>query len=235
MTREILIIEDEPSIADNIAYALRTDGFEPVWCSTGTEGLERLRDTSPALVMLDIGLPDQSGFEVLKTIRTESEIPVIVLTARSEEIDRVLGLELGADDYVSKPFSPRELAARVKAVLRRYDATGNVESTPDPNITAASLFRIEHDKLRIFYQKELLSLSRYEYRLLRFLIENRGRVFTRDQLMDRVWDEPEMSLARTVDTHIKTLRKKLKAIDSEKDPIVTHRGTGYSLEESKEE
>ena len=119
MKPRILIVEDEPGIADTIQYALRTDGFEPVWCATGEDALARARDAAPALVILDVGLPDASGFEIFKRLRETSDVPVVFLTARSDEIDRVVGLELGADDYIAKPFSPRELVARVRSILRR--------------------------------------------------------------------------------------------------------------------
>ena len=222
----ILLIEDEPAIADTVVYALSTEGFETDWCTTGGEALQALQQNPPDLILLDVGLPDTNGFEWFKALRETSKIPVIFLTARSEEIDRVVGLELGADDYISKPFSPRELTARVKAVLRR-SGQNNDSATVTPAIAEA--FAIDDAKFDICYHGHSLDLSRYEYRLLKLLIQNPQRVYSREQLLQLVWDNPEHSLDRTVDSHIKTLRAKLRAISSETDPIKTHRGLGYSL------
>ncbi len=229
MPRKILIVEDEPSIAENISYALSTDGFEEECCSTGSEAMEKLKDNDFALVILDIGLPDINGFDLAREIQKDSNIPFIFLTARSDEIDRVCGLELGADDYIVKPFSPRELSARVRAVLRR---AGGQSTSVGQSGEQSSLFRIDEKRMKIFYHGQALDLTRYEYRLLHLLATNPGRVYTREHLMNRVWEEPEMSTDRTVDTHVKTLRQKLKAICAEEDPIITHRGAGYSLRES---
>lgn len=229
MTEKILVVEDESSIADNISYALATEGFDPVLCETGAEAMEILRLGGISLIILDIGLPDVSGFELLREIRKSEETPIIVATARTEEVDRIVGLEIGADDYVVKPFSPRELAARVRAVLRRSSTKNS--KMDQPAGTPATPFRIDEERLRISYFEEQLDLSRYEFRLLCLFIKNPGRVYTRTQLMERVWEEPEMSLERTVDTHIKTIRQKLKSVRAGVDPIVTHRGLGYSLKE----
>lgn len=228
--RKILVVEDEPSIADNISYALTTEGYEPICLGTGKEALERLRKDDIALIVLDIGLPDVNGFELLKEIRASYNTPVICVTARSSEVDKVVGLEIGADDYVVKPFSPRELTARVRSVLRRTSDAGR--PTKKPVEAQASAFSIDEQRYSISYHGEPLELSRYEYRLLSVLISRPGQVFTREQLMDRVWEEPDMSLDRTVDTHIKTIRQKLKAIRPNDDMIVTYRGIGYSLKES---
>jgi two-component system catabolic regulation response regulator CreB len=231
---KILIIEDEPAIADTLLYALRTEGFDPQWCATGEAGLAALATQSFALVVLDVGLPDGSGFEFCKTIRQRSSVPIFFLTARSSEIDRVVGLEIGADDYLVKPFSPRELTARVKAILRRtQNAT---TSSPPPasapaGVSPAGVFTVDDGRCRILYHGQTLELTRYEFRLLRALASQPGRVFSRDQLMAAAWEEPEASLDRTVDAHIKTLRAKLRAIRADTDPIQTHRGLGYSLRE----
>jgi len=230
MLIKILVVEDEPSIAENITYALSTEGFEPVWCGTGAEAVERLESETFALVIVDIGLPDMNGFALAADIRRDSGIPLIFLTARSGEIDRVAGLELGADDYVVKPFSPRELSARVRAVLRRAGGCRGRSAVTEG--ASFSPFRIDEAKRKISYHGEPLELTRYEYRILRLFINNPGRVFTRDYLMESAWEEPDMSVDRTVDTHIKTLRQKLKNIRPDDDPIVTHRGVGYSLREA---
>jgi len=221
----ILLVEDEPSIADNIVFALKTEGFEPVWCMTGAQAMARFARESFALVILDVGLPDINGFELCRQIRATSQVPIVFVTARKDEIDRVVGLEIGADDYVVKPFSPRELTARVKAILRRTEPNG------DPRAAPAPVFSIDDERCEIRYHGTPLALSRYEFRLLRVLINKPGRVFSRDQLMEQAWDEPETALDRTVDAHIKTLRGKLRALRPDEDPIRTHRGMGYSLKE----
>jgi two-component system catabolic regulation response regulator CreB len=179
------------------------------------------------LVVLDVGLPDVSGFDVLKEIRRHGATPVILLTARNAELDRVLGLEIGADDYVVKPFSPRELAARVKAVLRR--AQGN--TSPGAQAAQSTAFVVLQDKRQVRYFGETLVLSKYEYDILVVFIGRPGQVFTREQLMQRVWEQPDASLDRTVDAHIKNLRAKLRAVRADLDPFITHRGSGYSLRE----
>lgn len=224
MKPRILIIEDEPAILDNIQYALESEGLETLRLSEGLPALELLAGEWIDLILLDIGLPDINGIDLCREIRQSHATPIIFLTARNEEIDRVLGLELGGDDYVTKPFSPRELCARVKAVLRR--TAGSPASTP-PH----SSFEVDNSKRRIHYHGQLLDLSRYEYEILSVFIHRPGQVFSRDQLMARVWDQPETSLDRSVDTHIKNIRAKLKAVRPDEDPIVTHRGFGYSLKE----
>ena len=227
----ILVVEDESAIADTILYALRTDGMQAEHCVLGGDALSRLRTQRPDLVVLDVGLPDINGFEVCRTLRTFSDVPVIFLTARHEEIDRIVGLEIGADDYVVKPFSPRELAARVRVILRRAraGATTSAESVAVP-ATPATGFHHDADGARLSYQGKWLELTRYEYRLLALLVQHPGRIYARAQLMDLVWHDALDTVDRTVDTHIKTLRAKLREVDPVGDPIRTHRGMGYSLE-----
>ncbi len=225
----ILVVEDEPSIADTITYCLSTEGFQCRWCATGAEARAEVERKPPDLIVLDVGLPDCNGFEWCKSIRGFCDVPIIFLTARAEEIDRVVGLEIGADDYVTKPFSPRELAARVKAVLRRA-RPGAGES--EQKFRPAAMFEVDEVRCLIRYQGVALQLSRYEYRLMRVLVNRPGMVFSRDKLMELAWDEPDSSMDRTVDAHIKTLRAKLRAVDAEAEPIKTHRGMGYSLRES---
>lgn len=221
----ILIVEDEPAIADTLIYALRTEGFEPEWCATGRAGLAALSVRSFALVVLDVGLPDGSGFDVCKQIRTRLAVPVLFLTARSSELDRVLGLELGGDDYLVKPFSPRELTARVKAILRRTQGNGaaGVVAAAAPELV------VDEERCTVRYRGVLLDLTRYEFRLAKVLAAKPGRVFSRDQLMAAAWEDPGASLDRTVDAHIKSLRAKFRAVSPDHDPIQTHRGLGYSL------
>jgi len=227
----ILVVDDESAIADTILYALRTEGMLVEHCALGSEAIARLRAQPVDLVILDVGLPDLNGFEVCRTLRTFSDVPVIFLTARHEEIDRVVGLEIGADDYVVKPFSPRELAARVRVILRRMRRRGE-GAAPVPAQEAAQQpappFVHDRDGARLAYRGQWLDLTRYEYRLLALLADHPGRIYSRAQLMDLVWDDALDTSDRTVDTHIKTLRAKLRAAGDD-DPIRTHRGMGYSL------
>jgi two-component system catabolic regulation response regulator CreB len=224
----ILIVEDEPGIADTLQYALRTDGFEPSWAASGEDALAQLRAQPPALVVLDVGLPDINGFELFKRLHEIADVPVVFLTARSDEIDRVVGLELGADDYVAKPFSPRELVARVRSILRR---TAKAPGTAPSATADKEPLHIDDGRRQIRFYGRVLELSRYEYGLLKTLASRPGHVFTRDALLERVWDEHADSLDRTVDAHVKTLRAKMKAVAPSLDPIRTHRGTGYALAE----
>jgi two-component system, OmpR family, catabolic regulation response regulator CreB len=229
----ILVVEDESGIADTIQYVLATDGFAPVWCSTAEQALREFAAEPPALAILDVGLPDLNGFELFKRLQAlpgGNQVPMLFLTARSDEIDRVVGLELGADDYIAKPFSPRELVARVRGILRRSVRPTNtapaVAADPPP-----TPFVLDEERHQIRYYGRLLELSRYEYGILRLLVQKPGRVFTRDELLDKVWDGGSDSFDRTVDAHIKTLRAELKAIAPELEPIRTLRGSGYALSE----
>jgi two-component system, OmpR family, catabolic regulation response regulator CreB len=229
----ILIAEDESAIADTVVYALRSEGFAAEHCLLGGEVLPRLRAGGVDLVVLDVGLPDMTGFDVCRSLRSVSDVPVIFLTARDSEIDRVLGLELGADDYMVKPFSPRELVARVRARLRRHAppvGQGIPVSAGDGRWQVFGAFEIDRDGKRLRFRGRLLDLTRYEYGLIEVLIARPGAVLARAQLMDKVWADALDSSDRTVDTHIKTLRAKLRAIDPGLDPIRTHRGLGYSLD-----
>jgi two-component system catabolic regulation response regulator CreB len=225
----ILVVEDEPAIADTIVYALGTEGFEPVWCATGAAALAAAGEGEVALAILDVGLPDIQGFELFKRLRQQvPDIPALFLTARTGEIDRVVGLELGADDYVPKPFSPRELVARVRTILRRTQRAAPADTTHEPARSEHG-FVVDDERKQIRFRDRALELSRTEYRLLKVLIERPGRVFSRDELMDRAWDDPASAFDRTVDAHVKMLRAKLRAVAPEADPIQTHRGLGYSL------
>lgn len=220
----ILIIEDEPAIAETIQYALETDGFGTHILPLGRPAFEWLAETRCDLIILDVGLPDVNGMELCKIIRKKYTLPIIFLTARADEVDRVVGLEIGADDYVVKPFSPRELSARVKAVLRRT-------CRPRENPANSCAFSIDPVRRRINYCGQILDLSKYEYNLLKTFIRRPGQVFSRDHLMTQAWDDPQASMDRTVDAHIKNIRAKLKAVTPLTDPIITHRGVGYSLKE----
>lgn len=221
--KRVLVVEDDQAIADTLLYALRTEGYSSAWLSLGQDALARVRREEADLLILDIGLPDINGFEVCKQLRQFSDVPVIFLTARGDEVDRVVGLEIGADDYVVKPFSPREVVARVKTILRRR--------TPPTARQALQVgaFLVDENRASVSFRGVVLELTRYEYRLLRTLIAEPGRVFDRDMLMNAAWEHPDVSLERTVDTHIKQLRAKLKAVDPSVAPIRTHRGLGYSF------
>jgi two-component system catabolic regulation response regulator CreB len=231
LRQTILVVEDESAIADTIVYALRTEGFAVVWKTTGGEALAALAEGPVALVVLDVGLPDQSGFDVCREIRRRGTTPILFLTARSAEVDRIVGLELGADDYVPKPFSPRELTARVRAILRRANG-GPAPAAPGRH--GGSVWHHDAPRCRISYRGKPLELTRNEYRLLCALLSAPGRVFTREQLMSAAWEDPGAALDRTVDAHVKLLRAKLRAAGAteDDDPIVTHRGLGYSLKET---
>ena len=216
----ILLIEDEAAIADTLIFALQQAGFSVAHVRLGRDGLAALGSQPPELVILDVGLPDIDGFQVLRQIRAQGDTPVLMLTARSEEIDRVLGLELGADDYVAKPFSPREVVARVRGILKR---------TQPALATATGPLRLDEAGARIFCGGQALLLTRYEYLLLKTLMQAPERVFSRRQLMDLVWTH-EVSQERTVDTHIKSLRAKLADKAPGPELIQTHRGLGYSYQ-----
>lgn len=221
---QILIVEDEAAIADTLVYALQAEGFVTHWTSLGGEALTLLENGTFDLAILDVGLPDISGFDVCKRLRRFSEVPVIFLTARSEEIDRVVGLEIGADDYVVKPFSPREVAARVKAILKR------VAPREAPAASAPSTFQIDDAAFRIHYHGQALSLTRHEFRLLRTLLGQPRRVYSREHLLDALGVASEAGYERNIDSHIKSVRAKLRAIAPSEEPIQTHRGLGYSYE-----
>jgi len=221
----ILIVEDEAAIADTLIYALQGEGFTTTWLSLAGEALA-LQAREPAdLWILDVGLPDMSGFEACKQLRRSSEVPVLFLTARDSEIDRVVGLEIGADDYVSKPFSPREVAARVKAILKRLQP--RVPPTAEP--PAAGPFRFDELRQQIHYHGQLLPLTRHELKLLAVLLGQPERVFSREQLLDATGVSAEAGYERTVDSHIRSLRAKLREVSPDSEAIHTHRGLGYSL------
>jgi two-component system catabolic regulation response regulator CreB len=226
MRPRVLLVEDEKAVAEPIVYALTTDGCDVRWVMTGAEGLAALGEGGVSLVLLDVGLPDANGFDVCREIRRRHDVPVVFLTARGEEMDRVVGLEIGADDYVTKPFSPRELSARVRAILRRV-------ATPRPPTTAGSAavvpLAIDAERRAISYFGRALDLTRTEYEILAVLVRHPGRVYSRDQLLQTVWEDPGASTDRTVDSHVKSLRAKLRAVRPELEAIVTHRGAGYAL------
>lgn len=221
----ILIVEDEAAIADTLIYALQSDGFTTTWLTLGRAAVEHQRTVPADLIILDVGLPDITGFETCKQLRRFSEVPVMFLSARSEEIDRVVGLEIGADDYVVKPFSPREVTARVRAILKRL--------LPRPDaVPARELFVVDRERVQISYRGQLLSLTRHEFRLMQILLEQPERVFSREQLLDALGTAADAVYERSIDSHIKSLRAKLRLIAADAEPIQTHRGLGYSYSPS---
>lgn len=232
--KQILCVEDESAIVLPLRYALEREGWQVSWANTGTQALQLLSQQVFDFIILDVGLPDINGFEVCKQLRQKYQTPLLFLTARDDEIDRVVGLEIGADDYCSKPFSAREIVARIKAIWRRMEAqtaiAAPIPSSPQTeSLLQSSVWSCFPQSLQIQYHGQILQLTRYEYRLLFLLIQHPEQVFSRQQLMDHIWEHPEHSLERTVDTHIKSLRQKLKQVRPDDEPIRTHRGFGYSL------
>lgn len=223
MAPHILLLEDEQAIADTLLYALRSEGFDVRHVRLASEAVAAFAGQTPDLAILDVGVPDGSGFDVCRAMRRSSDLPIVFLTARAEEIDRILGLELGADDYVTKPFSPREVCARVRAILRR-----SATRVPTPPPAHLPLFLDEHNQ-RIRCADRLLELTRYEYLLLSALLRRPQRIFSRSELMAQVWSDAPDSSERTVDAHIKLIRAKLREAGLTLDPIQTHRNMGYSL------
>lgn len=222
-SNRIFIVEDELSIAQTVQFALEAEGFTAEHFASGSACLDALATRTPSLILLDVGLTDGSGFEFFRRIRQITDTPVIYMTARDAEIDRVAGLEMGADDYIVKPFSLRELVARVRVVLRRIETTSTANAGP------SDIFHIDTVRRLIHYHAKPLDLTLHEYRLLETLLSQPERVFTRGQLLERGWDDPDHRLERTIDSHIKSLRNKLRRIKPDADPICTHRGVGYSL------
>lgn len=221
----IWLVEDESSIAETLIYMLQQDGFAVTAFERGLPVLDAAQQRVPDLAILDVGLPDISGFELCRRLLARAPaLPLLFLTARSDEVDKLLGLEMGADDYIAKPFSPREVCARVRTVLRRLQ-----KSAMHPELRHIGQFELDESAALIRWCGETLLLTRYEFLLLKTLLLAPGRVFSRQQLMDQIWCDAQESFDRTVDTHIKTLRGKLRAINAELTPINTHRGMGYSL------
>ena len=230
--KQILCVEDDAAILMPLRYALEREDWQVTWANTGTQAIDFVQNQSFDFIILDVGLPDLNGFEVCKKIRTFNHTPLLFLTARDDEIDRIVGLEIGADDYCAKPFSSREIVSRIKAIWRRMEIQQQLLAEKQQSISSqqpSNIWQCQDETLQIHYYTTALQLTRYEYRLLKLLIQHPEQVFNRQQLMDHVWEHPEHSLERTVDTHIKSIRNKLKQISPEHDPIETHRGFGYSL------
>jgi DNA-binding response OmpR family regulator len=225
---KILVVEDDPRISDVLEYALKAEGYDVQTAQRGREAAEIARNSCPGVIVLDVGLPDIDGFEVCRIVRTFSEVPVIFLTSRSDEIDRVVGLEIGGDDYVVKPFSPRELLARIKAILRRNHRP---ETTRTGERAQAHLhygsITIDPEKFRVHCEGREITLTAQEFKLLELLVRHPGRVFTRAQVLNRAWGDGGLVTDRTIDVHVKSLRKKFGKFEF----IETVRGIGYRARE----
>lgn len=228
--RKILVVDDEPKVCDLVKAYLEKDGFEVILSGNGKDAVEKARMIKPDLIVLDLNLPGMDGIEVFRTVRAFSDIPVIMLTARDDEVDKIVGLQIGADDYVTKPFSPRELSARVAAVLRRYtDGT-----RPAGRLVSGDLL-VDFERHEVKYRNEAVGLTAAEFKLLAVMAKNPGRVFTRLQLMDLAFGETYEGYDRTIDAHIKNMRQKLSKIGGDADnPVITVRGVGYKLEQPHE-
>ena len=221
----IILVEDETSIAETLIYALETENFTVKHATTGKGGLEMFRaHPGASVVILDLGLPDVSGFDVCRQIRQLSNVPVLILTARDSEIDEVLGLELGADDYVTKPFSPRSVVARIRSLIRRQQGTSS-------EVRSSECLSHDEPGKRFMISGEAVPLTTHEYLLLLALVSNSGRVLSRDQLLHKAWEDPYSTTDRVVDAHVKTIRAKLRAIsEPSADCLQTRRGLGYVYE-----
>jgi len=224
MEAKILIVDDEKNIVELIKFHLKKENYRVIEAYKGKDALDLYRKEKPDLIILDVMLPDMGGFEVCKTIRKESRIPIIMLTAKGEEIDKILGFELGADDYITKPFSPRELLARIKAVLKRT-RTSNI----DTNQIQVGPFKINVNKREIYKNDKLLELKPKEFDLLKLFITNPGRVFTRQYLLEQIWGYDYLGDTRTVDVHIRRLRQKIEDNDKNATYIKTVHGVGYKF------
>lgn len=232
MVKRVLVVDDEEAIVRLVSYNLEKEGFLTLAAYDGLSALELIRSSSPNLVILDIMLPSIDGMEVCRQLRQENiRVPVIMLTAKDTEIDKVLGLELGADDYVTKPFSPRELVARVKAILRRMERESSQDNVSD-QLTVRDI-TVDLDRYEVWVRGEVVNLTPKEFELLRFLIRNAGRVLTRDILLDQVWDYDFPGGTRMVDVHISRLREKIEVDPRNPKYIETVRGVGYRLKEKE--
>ena len=224
----VLVVEDEESFSDALSYMLRKEGFEVSVAATGTSALTEFDRSGADIVLLDLMLPEMSGTEVCRQLRSRSHVPIIMVTARDSEIDKVVGLEIGADDYVTKPYSPRELVARIRAVLRRQ--LGGDTGEQSPPTLAAGPVRMDVDRHVVTVSGSAVPLPLKEFELLEMLLRNAGRVLTRGQLIDRVWGADYVGDTKTLDVHVKRLRSKIEPEPSNPRYIVTVRGLGYKFE-----
>lgn len=227
---KILIVEDEASFSEALAFLLGKEGFIVDTAATGSEALAKFESDNFGLILLDLMIPEVSGIEVCRTIRTKSQVPIIMLTAKDTEIDKVVGLELGADDYVTKPYSKNELIARIRAVLRRHNGGESVLSQGEAGVLAVANIRMDIDRHQVSVAGQPISLPLKEFELLEFLMRNPGRVLTRNQLIDRVWGSDYVGDTKTLDVHIKRLRAKVEKDPANPTLIQTVRGLGYKIE-----
>ena len=235
MPQRILVVDDEPAVTDLLAYNLRKAHYEVLVAADGRQALQQARAEAPDLILLDLMLPEMDGLDLCRELRRTSQVPIIMLTARGEEVDRVVGLELGADDYVCKPFSVRELMARIKAVLRRApEAAGAPASAEPAPILGPAGLRLDMARREARIADTPLELSRLEFDLLHTLIVHAGRVLSREQLLEQVWGYTYTGDTRTVDSVVKRLRAKLRAVDPEADCIAAVRGIGYKFSQGGE-
>ena len=225
---KVLIVEDEISFSDALAYLLKKESYEVEVAVNGAEAIERFQSFNPDLILLDLMIPEVSGTEVCRVIRSTSQVPIIMLTAKDSEIDKVVGLELGADDYVTKPYSSRELLARMKAVMRRN--SGDNAGLEEGALLTAGSVRMDIDKHQVTVNSVAVTFPLKEFELLEFLMRNSGRVLTRSQLIDRVWGNDYFGDTKTLDVHIKRLRAKIEEDPANPKIIHTIRGLGYKLE-----
>ena len=223
----VLVVEDEESFSDALSYMLRKEGFEVSVAATGTEAMTEFDRTGADIVLLDLMLPEMSGTEVCRQLRSRSHVPIIMVTARDSEIDKVVGLEIGADDYVTKPYSPRELVARIRAVLRRN--AGEVAESVPPTLSAGPV-RMDIERHVVTVSGSAVPLPLKEFELLEMLLRNAGRVLTRGQLIDRVWGADYVGDTKTLDVHVKRLRAKVEPDPANPKYLLTVRGLGYKLE-----
>lgn len=228
MKGRILVVDDERNILDLVVYNLQAAGYKTIVAENGKDAVEKVRQECPDLVILDVMLPEMDGFEVLATIRKETQVPVIMLTAKKEEIDKILGLEMGADDYLTKPFSPRELMARIKAILRRA-IESEVKTTQD--IIINGKLKVDTIKHQVFYEDNEVNLTAKEFEMLKLLITNQGRVFGRESLLQNLWGYDYCGDTKTIDVHIRHLRMKIEEDPANPKFIKTVRGVGYKFQE----
>ena len=229
MTQRILVVDDEPAVTDLLAYNLRKAHYDVLVAGDGREALRQAHEGAPDLIVLDLMLPGIDGLDVCRELRRTSAVPIIMLTARGEEIDRVVGLELGADDYLTKPFSMRELLARIKAVLRRAPAEPASAGAPEEILRGPGALRVDVGRREVQVGDAPLELTQLEFDLLHALLVHAGRVLTREQLLEQVWGYDYPGDARAVDSVVKRLRAKLRAAAAEADAIEAVRGVGYKL------
>jgi len=232
MTEKILIVEDEPTLQETLAYNLKKQGYEVDTAGDGNAAVEKARDLKPDLILLDIMLPGMDGFEVCKLIRKDMTVPILMLTARDDEIDRVVGLEVGADDYLTKPFSMRELIARVKALLRRVktmqqEINGSGEKH---SVYITENLEIDDTRREVLLNGAAVELKPKEYDLLLYLLQHKGRVLSRELILERVWGWDYFGDSRTVDVHVRWLREKIEQDPSKPKRIITVRSAGYRFE-----